>query len=112
MTVRHSAGLNAVKDSVRPGMAGGFSGDLSALSSAGRSNRPNPVVLRLSVAICQAKGNKVSQRILPRKEPGCLGATEQKTGLSKFQATSSRTLAVFVNGRNSPRVTASGTEKA
>ena len=43
---------------------------------------------------------------------GCWGATEQKTGLSKFQATSSRTSAGFLNGRNSPRVTASGTEKA
>ena len=45
-------------------------------------------------------------------ELGCWGATEQKTGLSKFQATSSRTSAGFLNGRNSPRVTASGTEKA
>ena len=44
--------------------------------------------------------------------PGCWGATEQKTGLSKFQATSSKTSAGFLNGRNSPRVTASGTEKA
>ncbi len=43
---------------------------------------------------------------------GCWGAMEQKTGLSKFQATSSRTSAGFLNGRNSPRVTASGTEKA
>jgi hypothetical protein len=43
---------------------------------------------------------------------GCWGATEQKTGLSKFQATSSRTSAGFLSGRNSPRVTASGTEKA
>src|SRR5271165_1431446 len=43
---------------------------------------------------------------------GCWGATEQKTGLSKFQATSSKTSAGFLNGRNSPRVTASGTEKA
>jgi hypothetical protein len=41
-----------------------------------------------------------------------LSGTEQKTGLSKFQATSSRTSAGFLNGRNSPRVNASGTEKA
>ena len=34
---------------------------------------------------------------------------EQKTGLSKFQATSSWTSAGLLNGRNSPRVTASGT---
>jgi len=40
------------------------------------------------------------------------GVGEQKTGLSKFQATSSRTSAGFLNGRNSPQVAASGTEKA
>src|ERR1700758_23969 len=39
-------------------------------------------------------------------EHGCWGATEQKTGLSKFQATSSMASAGFLNGRNSPRVTA------
>jgi len=43
---------------------------------------------------------------------GCWGATEQKTGLRKFQATSSMSSAGFLKGRNSPRVTASGTEKA
>jgi len=32
---------------------------------------------------------------------GYWGATEQKTGLSKFQATSSWTSAGFLNGRNS-----------
>jgi hypothetical protein len=34
---------------------------------------------------------------------GCGGATEQKTGLSKFQATSSMASAGFLNGRNSLR---------
>ena len=42
----------------------------------------------------------------------CTRDLEQKTGLSKSQATSSRTSAGFLSGRNSPRVTASGTEKA
>jgi hypothetical protein len=60
---------------------------------------------------CQLARLEAHKELL-RGEPGCWGATEQKTGLSKFQATSSRTSAGFLNGRNSPRVTASGTEKA
>jgi hypothetical protein len=35
---------------------------------------------------------------------GCWGATGQKTGLSNFQATSSRTSSGFLTGRNSPRL--------
>jgi hypothetical protein len=37
------------------------------------------------------------------------GAENRFKPLSKFQATSSRTSAGFLNGRNSPRVTVSGT---
>jgi hypothetical protein len=46
-----------------------------------------------------------------QQKAGCWEAPEQKTGLSKFQATSSRTSAGFLNVLNSPLVTASGTEK-
>src|ERR1700730_6859300 len=74
------------------------------------------ITLLLAIPAMSVEGVSVSRRCRGWRNTwerlGCWGATEQKTGLSKFQATSSRTSAGFLNGRNSPRVTASGTEKA